>query len=59
LTLADIAGGKTTVHAWKSDFEYADCHICGYHDLAPKTSNISDLLAKEGTSTTAPKKEIP
>ncbi len=53
LTLADISGGKPTVHAWKSDFEHADCHICGYHDLAPKTTNFSDLLSKEEASPTA------
>jgi heterodisulfide reductase subunit A len=47
LTLADIADRKPTVHAWRSEFERADCHICGYHDLTPKVRDISDLLPEE------------
>jgi NADH dehydrogenase/NADH:ubiquinone oxidoreductase subunit G len=59
LTLADITGGKPTVHAWGSAFESTDCHICGYHDLAPKTTDISNFLSKDETSATAIEKEAP
>lgn len=59
LTLADITGGKPTVHAWGSAFESTDCHICGYHDLAPKTTDISDFMSKEEISPAAIEKEAP
>jgi NADH dehydrogenase/NADH:ubiquinone oxidoreductase subunit G len=59
ITLADIAGGKPTVHAWRSEFESTDCHICGYHDLVPRTTDISDLLPEEELSPAAIEKEAP
>jgi NADH dehydrogenase/NADH:ubiquinone oxidoreductase subunit G len=45
ITLADITGGKRTVHPWGSEFETVDCRVCGHHYLAPQFADHATLLA--------------
>ncbi len=47
ITLADITGGRPTVHPWESEFEEMDCRICGHHHLALQFADPTTLLAEE------------
>jgi NADH dehydrogenase/NADH:ubiquinone oxidoreductase subunit G len=47
ITLADITGGSRTAHKWKTEFDAADCRVCGDFYRAPQFADLESLLAEE------------
>ncbi len=47
ITLADITGGSRTAHPWETEFDAADCRVCGDFYRAPQFADLECLLAEE------------